>query len=139
MAKIGFTGTQFGLTKKQHQVLGGLLDVANRAIQSVFHHGSCIGADTTAHKIAEKIGLRIVVHPPLNESKMTKLAGDEVRPAKDYLDRNHDIVDETDWLIACPKTKAEEQRSGTWATVRYAKKKGKQIMIIYPDGGVEVK
>lgn len=50
--------------------------------------------------------------------------------------RNHDIVDATEWLIATPK-KFEEIRSGTWATVRYAKKVKKPVTIIWPDGSIE--
>jgi outer membrane protein insertion porin family len=51
------------------------------------------------------------------------------------LDRNRAIVDSCDVLIACPKG-PEEQRSGTWATVRYARKQKKRIVIIWPDGEV---
>mmetsp|Transcript_30358 Transcript_30358/g.39138 ORF Transcript_30358/g.39138 Transcript_30358/m.39138 type:complete len:93 (+) Transcript_30358:152-430(+) len=37
-------------------------------------------------------------------------------------------------LIAFPPTSIEIQRSGTWATIRYARKKNKAVMIINPDG-----
>jgi hypothetical protein len=50
--------------------------------------------------------------------------------------RNHDIVDETELLIACPGELAEAVRSGTWATVRYARKLGRPIVIFWPDGSV---
>ena len=60
--------------------------------------------------------------------------GDETRKQKDYLDRNHDIVDETELLIACPKEPEEITRSGTWATIRYARKKKKKLRIILPNG-----
>ena len=43
--------------------------------------------------------------------------------------------DETDMLVACPKG-PEEVRSGTWSTVRFARKRGKRIVIIMPDGTV---
>jgi hypothetical protein len=38
-------------------------------------------------------------------------------------------------LAACPKG-PEERRSGTWATVRYARKTGKPVVIFWPDGTV---
>jgi len=63
-------------------------------------------------------------------------ASDIRRNPKPYLERNHNIVDESELLIACPKSKEEELRSGTWATVRYARKKGVRIILIYPDGSV---
>jgi len=37
-----------------------------------------------------------------------------------------------------PKGKVEEWRgSGTWATIRYARKVGKPVTIIYPDGEIQ--
>ena len=57
-----------------------------------------------------------------------------MHPAKDYLVRNHDIVDVCDVLVATPGQKEEQIRSGTWATIRYARKIRKQIIIVYPDG-----
>jgi len=58
---------------------------------------------------------------------------DEVWPAKPYLERNHDIVDATDYLIFAPKTRHEQLRSGTWATYRYAKLMRKNILMLHPD------
>jgi predicted Rossmann fold nucleotide-binding protein DprA/Smf involved in DNA uptake len=49
---------------------------------------------------------------------------------KPYLDRNKDIVRVSIGLIAAPKTNKEEQRSGTWSTVRYATKTGKPLIIL---------
>jgi hypothetical protein len=43
-------------------------------------------------------------------------------------------VDATGWLLAAPRTKTEEQRSGTWATIRYARKLGRQVCLLWPDG-----
>lgn len=50
-----------------------------------------------------------------------------------YLDRNHYMVDRCNLLIACPEG-IEALRSGTWATVRYARKRPRNHLIIYPDG-----
>ena len=38
----------------------------------------------------------------------------------------------SDFLIGMPKSEFEELRSGTWATIRYAKKIGIKVMIIFP-------
>ena len=61
---------------------------------------------------------------------------DQTLPPKDYLDRNHDIVDQTDLLIATPKENTEVLRSGTWATIRYAKKINKPTWIIETNGNI---
>lgn len=128
--KIGFTGTQAGMTQQQTD---GVHDLIRRFRTAEFHHGDCIGADQQAHHEAMTLGCRLVVHPPTNESKRAFCPG-EIRVAKPYLDRNHDIVDETDILIAAPKEKTEQLRSGTWATIRYARKLGHSVYIVYPDG-----
>lgn len=54
---------------------------------------------------------------------------------KPNLVRNKDIVESTDVLLACPKG-PEELRSGTWSTVRLARKQGKRVVIFWPDGSV---
>lgn len=104
-----------------------------------FHHGDCVGADFIAHRAAVKAGATIVIHPPLNNSKRAyaalREAGVTILPAKEYLDRNKDIVDATTLLIATPSG-AEKLRSGTWSTVRYARKRGKVIVLIMPDGTI---
>ena len=134
--KTGFTGTQVGMTPEQKIVLSKILVF----LEGELHHGSCVGADADAHQIAKALDtICVVIHPPKNKSKMAKLTGDKMRPPKDYLERNHNIVDETERLIACPKDETEELRSGTWATVRYAIKTKKPVTIIYPNGLVEVK
>ena len=51
-----------------------------------------------------------------------------------YLDgftetRNKDIVNSCDILIACPENDKEVIRSGTWSTIRYAKKINKTVLL----------
>ncbi len=41
-------------------------------------------------------------------------------------------------LGACPRSAEEETRSGTWPTVRYARKQGKPVYLVLPDGEVRV-
>jgi hypothetical protein len=53
MTKIGFTGTQDGMTDQQKSMLRDLLDGGT----GEFHHGDGIGADSEAHDIATLCGL----------------------------------------------------------------------------------
>lgn len=51
---------------------------------------------------------------------------------------DHDIVDATAVLVACPKEEeGEELRSGTWATVRYARRRHRPVYVVRPSGRVE--
>jgi predicted Rossmann fold nucleotide-binding protein DprA/Smf involved in DNA uptake len=51
-----------------------------------------------------------------------------------YMDRNARLVALGDMLLAFPATRAEELRSGTWSTIRRARKAGKRIVIVPLDG-----
>tara|TARA_Y100000034_G_scaffold137014_1_gene218432 strand:- start:3830 stop:4225 length:396 start_codon:yes stop_codon:yes gene_type:complete len=124
----GFTGTRKGLSERQRNVLALLLR------DCTFHHGDCEGADTEAHGIARENGCSVHLHPPINDSARAFCEADVSEEPKEYLVRNHDIVDFSDVLIACPRQKKEQLRSGTWATIRYARKAGKSLMIVFPDG-----
>jgi len=136
--KIGFTGTQNGMSEKQKKVLFNLIESFPYA---EYHHGDCIGADANFHTIVsdlihETIG-RIIIHPPINKSKRAWCTGGKVLQPKPYLIRDRDIVNSVDWLIACPYKDVEKIRSGTWFTVRYARKQVKNITIIFPSGRIK--
>lgn len=133
---VGFSGTQGGVASKQEDTLFHVLGALS-AVDSVFRHGDCIGADAQAHKIAKGHGFKTVAHPPVNESKRAFCDADEILPAKEYLERNKDIVNFSKVLIACPGQFEEVVRSGTWATIRYARKAKKNIIIIFPDGSIK--
>jgi hypothetical protein len=98
----------------------------------VFRHGDCIRSDAQAHDLAIEAGFAVVIHPPSNPKKRAWKKADSVRPPKPYLERNWDIVNESQFLIATPRTMEEELRSGTWATIRYARKKGIKYLILEP-------
>jgi hypothetical protein len=134
--KIGFTGTQIGMSDFQLETLERYLMKCQMAalmpgLNHEFHHGDCIGADEEAHEIALIHNYNIVIHPPLNSSKRAFCdAWTLTHDRKPYLERNHNIVDACDVLVVAPKSDEEELRSGTWATYRYAIKKGKPVMML---------
>lgn len=134
---IGFTGTQEGTTPEQTLKLIEILSYfKNKDIN--FHHGCCIGADKVAYILAYSYGYIIHFHPPINKSKAFEFIAQEndiIHPDKEYLDRNQDIA-LSQLLIATPSTPLEKIRSGTWVTVRYARKNKRHIIVINPDGTI---
>ena len=135
MIDIGFTGTQEGMDQNQLKIFGYFMaGLYHHHFSEVrFHHGCCIGSDYDAALLARNLGFFIIGHPPINTIKMQDpVIADELRPPREYLDRNMNIVTECSLLIATPKTNAEELRSGTWTTIRYARKQDKPIQYILP-------
>jgi hypothetical protein len=53
-----------------------------------------------------------------------------VLPVKPPFERNEDIADMCDILIAAPKAATEVLRSGTWATIRHARRIGRQVVLL---------
>jgi hypothetical protein len=137
----GFTGTREGTTNEQIQALGRWL---LQHKPGVIHHGACVGADEEAVRLIKatpQLGATVIAHPPLEPALVSEkaigLSDGKWRP-KTYLERNHDIVDAADVLLACPKA-PETQRSGTWATIRYAERLEKKVVLFWPSGSIEVR
>jgi hypothetical protein len=128
---IGFTGTQRGMTEKQWSTLFHLL---RARAPGEFHEGDCIGADSQAAWLARYCGFRVIGHPPTIDAKRAFFPADEWRPAAPYLVRNNKIVQASQEMIATPGEFTEQLRSGTWATIRYARRVGRPLHVIYPDG-----
>ena len=131
MVKIGFTGSRTGMTIQARKTFEEFLKTITI---DEFHHGDCIGCDAEAHEIVSSKGITTIIHPPTNSKARAFCLGNSILPAKEYLKRNQDIVNCTDVLIAFTPTKEEIVRSGTWSTIRYAKKQKKHIIIFHPDG-----
>lgn len=109
-------------------------------MHACLHHGACIGVDEFTAVKARSLGYWVIAHPPINDKFLSTPAiniSNEVLKEKEYLDRNCDIVEASDVLIAVSGGIGEVLRSGTWSTIRYADKLKKEIHIIYPNGEVE--
>lgn len=127
---VGFTGTREGITPAQDVALWQRLSELRG---TDFHHGDCKGADVAAAKMAREIGYRVIAHPPDSRRMRAFHRSDEIRPELPYLERNRNIVDAAGVLLACPDG-PERLRSGTWSTVRYARRQGVTVVVILPDG-----
>lgn len=135
---VGITATRKGLS--------GAQDVQARAALVTMgvlrlHHGDCAGGDEAMHVAARKFGIAVEIHPPNNpvlRAHCKALPGEKVWPEKPYTDRNRDIVDAVAFLLAMPENElGEYRRSGTWSTVRYARRVGRPGIIVRPSGRVE--
>ena len=129
--RIGFTGTRQGMTAEQARALRDLLRSHPGA---ALHHGDCVGADEQAHDIAVSLGCSVVIHPPLEDRQRAFKPAPRIHTPRPYLVRNKDIVRETELLIAAPAEPSEQHRSGTWSTVRFARRQGRAVWLIQPDG-----
>jgi hypothetical protein len=133
MVRVGFSGSRRGMTGEQSRALR--LSLASLG-DAVLHRGDAVGADAEAHEQAVALGWSVIIHPPINEAWRARKAASEERAPKPYLVRNRDIVDETELLVAAPADAVEQLQPGTWSTVRYARRLGRPISIIRPDGSV---
>lgn len=138
--EIGVTATQRGMTRFQKEVARTILIHLGARIM---HNGWCIGGDYDFACLAVALQLdEIVAHQPENRSKMSKWtpASDEIKVTwmapLPYLERNHNIVRRSTMMLAAPGETTEQLRSGTWATIRFARSPimRRPIYLIYPDG-----
>lgn len=124
--RVGFTGSRKGMTMSQHEQLARVLAWLRSGWQFEsgepleFHHGNSpeLGADQQAAAIAVRLGYTEYRHNP------------EDRSSSAMLQRNREIVQSIDILVAAPEYNAEKLRSGTWATVRYARAAGLPIVML---------
>lgn len=130
---VGFTGTRHTLVSEQRLALQKLLE---KLEVTELHHGDCVGADAVAHTVAKNLLIPVVLHPPL-DPKMRSFCSGAIRvmPLRNFIKRNQVIVDTCELLVACV-VGAEIVRSGTWSTVRYARRRSKPVAIIWRDGTV---
>ena len=133
--RIGFTGNRYGLNQEQKEKILMILDKYDDIIVS---HGDCVGSDTDFHNICINYKetyptkkIIITIFPPSNSTLRAFNKGDLLMKKKPYLQRNLDIIKNSNILIACPINKnKEELRSGTWSTIRQAKKQNITVHIL---------
>lgn len=144
---IGITGSRDGFTEAQKEAF--LNQLSQYDVVEV-HHGDCVGVDEGIHKtlLEEKKEtpkiIRIQIHPPSDGKERafcqkkyeTKDVLIHSFATEEYLKRNQSIVKASQELWAFPSG-PEKQRSGTWATIRFARKNGKPVKLFWRDGRVE--
>lgn len=133
---LGFTGAREGITEQQRTVVSKLLIWL--PVETVVH-GDCVGADHTFDVMAWSCGLHRILFPSNLEALRAhgeKLGSGSfsLNEPQNPLIRNKSIIDNCTHLLACPEKIEEEKRSGTWSTIRNARKSKRKCMIIFPDG-----
>lgn len=117
--RVGFTGTREGMSQHQKEQFAlKIVEINPRE----FHHGDCLGADAEAHDIVRLFlpDTKIVIHPPARDYCRAYKSGDEYRTPLEYLPRDQNIVNESEYMLGAPLVNNREARSGTWYTIRYA-------------------
>ncbi len=111
--KIAVVGNRYGWNIQE------IYDVleCNISKEDEIVSGGAIGVDTYANKFAEYLGIPITIFYPDNSKPSPKR----------YYDRNQDIVDYSDILIAFQDN---PHRSGTQSSINRARKKGIKVIVI---------
>lgn len=132
---LGFTGTRHGMTERQRAAVSAFLD-EQRPTET--HSGDCKGADSefldAALLCAGNSPPRTHGHPCDIEKWRAGRRYDHLHPVKRAAERNQDIVDGSDELLAAPRTTKRERGSGTWQTISMAHKAQMTVTIVWPDG-----
>lgn len=96
--------------------------------------GGARGVDTVAALACRDFHSTVeqrVIYPDgrWNEELRERIPGANFYPGGPYLQRNDALVEHADLLIAFPRTADEVLRSGTWSTVRRARKRGVEVRL----------
>jgi hypothetical protein len=128
MLLIGFTGTRDSI-----RILIKNLARQHVSVQGV--HGGAEGADRQFHRLLKELNIPSECYPSNEEQWRWSVQNCVVCHAMQApLTRNRVIVEVSNLMFATPRTFIEKQRSGTWATIRYAKKTNNPLTVIWPDG-----
>ena len=103
------------------------------------HHGDSVGADAQFHAACQELGIPVVIHPSKDQKDRAHCQGAKVtHPPVEFAEQSVSIVHLCQFLLAAPNGFREKRRgSGTWMTVRAARKAQKTIVFCYPDGSRE--
>jgi len=146
--KVGFVGNQKEMSKQQKDTLIRIMKKLKHTYQNIdLHMGSAPGSDAEAFAIVVENGLvsRLFFYPSSNpdenafdiedprdlEKKEIKLLRQNERT---IFERNRNIVDTCDMIIAVPRETLEKRESETWMAIRYSKIQKKRLFTLYPDG-----
>lgn len=130
----GFTGTQSPGPMAKQRVQDHLIALPKNLVLVV---GCCIGMDTLIAHCARDMGFTVHGVVPANRYKVDPWykvycnTYEEMPEGTSYMQRNDRLVElATVGFTGFPKTAVEELHSGTWATIRRARRKFDIVTII---------
>ncbi|HVQ45150.1 MAG TPA: hypothetical protein VMT30_09450 [Candidatus Saccharimonadia bacterium] len=132
---VGFSGTR----SAGHRDAGRIADiVSDLPPDCTVVTGGCIGVDMLVAVAAHQRGLKVHTVLPADRSRVGRFwrqhcdIFEEMPPGTDYRARNERIVELSDRLITIPEASEDDprsRRSGTWMTVRIARRAGKPVQV----------
>lgn len=132
---VSVSGTREGASDAQLLALAEtLLHYTGLHKTIELHHGDCLGVDQQAAEMAAMMQHTTVSHPPTKDNMRAFHESDVVMPAKGYLERDRDLAELCDVLVALPLVHDVNANSGTWYTIRHAMRINKDIIVIDRDG-----
>ena len=135
---LGFIGTRRGLTKVQYDALFVLVQALH--LEHSFtqaKHGGAEGADTDFDNICDRHSItRLILPGPDTDTSGFIHGSFLLAEPEGNLKRNRTIVACSSIMIGCPYEMVEQNRGGTWYTIRFAQKHQCPIYIVYPDGSI---
>jgi hypothetical protein len=139
-AAVGFAGSRRGLTEAQKRALRDLLaELRPREL----HHGGEAGANEELLAIVGELTRggavevpRVFCRPAAGGAS-TAAAGDVILQPRPRHERDLALVAACGLLVACPPDAPERRGSRVWVLVRRARRAGRPVRVVWPDGRVE--
>jgi NADH:ubiquinone oxidoreductase subunit len=139
MTTVGFSGTR-RLPTTAYERVGAIVATLPEGTRVV--QGACIGVDSYVAWAAKRRGLHVHAVVPADRSRVPPDWRDwcdtfeEMPAGTDYRSRNARIAGQIDRLIAIPdaaEDAPQSRRSGTWMTVRIARRIGIPVEVYILD------
>ena len=136
---VGFTGSRTSPNQRQRaKFLEIFREIVTEHSRIVFIHGDCVGSDEVAYSLVKENFPTIITtaypgHDGRGNSPYRAYTrSDLIADSLPYMERNERIVRKADILLATPAEAEEQLRSGTWSTIRKARKFAVPTRIIVP-------
>ena len=120
MVKIAVVGNQDGW---EYKTVKRILDQLQVSQEDTLLSGGARGVDTFAQEYAREKGMSIIIHYPKPN----------LPSPERYFQRNRQIAEECDWMVAFDK---KSGRAGTKNTIAFAKRFNKVVFHIKEDNQV---
>jgi len=136
--KLWFSSTKYGMTLPQKLKVQEFL-VKNKEIIKTIRHEDFIGGEEEFHRMCLNFDLfnKIIIHPPKDRTNRALCKASVILdPMMDSTSRRSNMAIKSDFLLATPHSYSENIRKGCWQSIRIAKQKEMDLLIVFPDGSL---